>query len=546
MIGSWVLGSTLAMVLGVSAASARPAPIVEAPAGSLRGEAVGEVNAFRGIPYAQPPLGALRWKPPAPLAPWPGVREARDFGPACLQIAMPAGSIYGLELTRYSEDCLTLNVWTPAGAKDAAVMVWIHGGAHRIGSSAEPMFDGAALARRGIVVVSINYRLGVLGHLAHPALSAESPDGVSGNYALLDQIAALAWVKQNIAAFGGDPAKVTIAGESAGATSVYYLMAAPKARRLFARAIAQSGSFISTPELKVRRFGETPAETLGVDLAAKLGAPDLAALRSLDAADLTQRSAAVGYLPWYTVDGHVLPAPLVEIFERGEQAPVPLLAGFNEGDIRTLLRFAPAEMPASAAIYEAEIRGRYGDLADEFLRLYPTTDVRESMLAAVRDQVFGWSTDRAVRQQTRIGQPAYAYFFDHGYPAAEAKTLHAFHASEIPFVFGTHDRTVALWPKVEATGAQARLTDAMQAYWVSFVQTGRPAPSGQPVWPAYGKTRAYMAFEDTPQPRADLMPGMFELNEEVVRRRRAEGETPWNWNVGVVSPPLPPKSPEPR
>lgn len=543
MIGRWTLGSVMALVLGAGAAGAA---LVEAPAGAVRGEALGAVHAFRGIPYAQPPLGPLRWKPPAPMAPWTRVREARDFGPACLQIAMPAGSIYGLELAGYSEDCLTLNVWAPANAKGAAVMVWIHGGAHRIGSSAEPMFDGAALARRGIIVVSMNYRLGVLGHLAHPALSAESPDGVSGNYGLLDQIAALTWVKQNIAAFGGDPAKVTVAGESAGATSVYYLMASPRARGLFARAIAQSGSFISTPVLKARRFGEAPAEQIGVDLARKLGTTDIAALRSLDAAELTQASAAAGYLPWYTVDGHVLPAPLVEVFERGEQAPVPLLAGFNEGDIRTLLRFAPAEMPKSPAIYEAEIRARYGDLADPFLKLYPAKDVRESALAAVRDAVFGWSTDRAVRQQTRIGQPAYYYFFDHGYPAAAAKNLHAFHASEIPFVFGTHHRTVALWPKVELEGAQARLTEAMQAYWVSFVKTGVPSAPGEPAWRPYGESRAYMAFEDAPRLRADLMPGMFELNEEVVRRRRAVGDTPWNWNVGVVSPPLPPHTPEPR
>lgn len=543
MIRPGVLGPAMALALG---AAATAAPVVQAPAGALRGEALGEVNAFRGIPYAQPPLGERRWTPPAPLAPWTGVRDAKDFGPACLQIAMPAGSIYGLELTRYSEDCLTLNVWTPANAKGAAVMVWIHGGAHRIGSSAEPMFDGAALARRGIVVVSVNYRLGVLGHLAHPALSAESPAGVSGNYGLLDQIAALAWVKKNIAAFGGDPAKVTIAGESAGATSVYYLMAAPSARGLFARAIAQSGSFISTPELKAQRFGEAPAETIGVELGAKLGAPDLPALRRLDAAELTQRAAAAGYLPWYTVDGHVLPAPLVEVFDRGEQAPVPLLAGFNEGDIRTLLRFAPAEMPRSSAAYEAEIRARYGDLSDRFLEAYPAADVRESVLAAVRDAVFGWSTDRAVRQQTRLGQPAYLYFFDHSYPAAEARGLHAFHASEIPFVFGTHDRTVALWPKVTPAGPQARLTEAMQGYWVSFVQTGAPSASGAPAWRPYGESRAYMAFEEAPQPRADLMPGMFDLNEEVVRRRRAQGDTPWNWNVGVVSPPLPPHTPEPR
>ncbi|MGA0607716.1 carboxylesterase/lipase family protein [Phenylobacterium sp. VNQ135] len=533
-----LLGAVLALVLGAPALAA--GPVVQAPAGAVRGEAAGGLGVFKGIPYAAPPTGQRRWKPPAPLAPWTGVREARDFGPACLQPRMPPGGIYSSDLPQLSEDCLTLNVWAPKDAKAAPVMVWIHGGSLVTGSSRESMYDGAALAKRGIVVVSINYRLGVLGYLAHPALSAESPDGVSGNYGLLDQIAALTWVKRNIAAFGGDPAKVTVAGESAGGLSVMYLMASPLARGLFDKAILQSAYMISTPELKANRFGLEPAEAAGARLAQQIGAADLAALRAMDGVQLIDKAPKTGFFPLGSVDGKVLNQP-VEAFDRGEQAPVPILAGFNAGEIRSLRRLAPPK-PASAADYEREIRARYGDLADAFLRLYPATDMGESILATTRDALYGWTAERLVRKQTELGQPGFLYLFDHGWPAANALDLHAFHAAEIPYVFGTHDRTPTGWPKPPASSTETRLTEAIQGAWANFVKTG--APGGG--WRPYGETRAYMAFEDAPRPAERLMPGMYELNEAVVRRRRVEGKTPWNWNVGVVSPPLPPEPPERR
>jgi para-nitrobenzyl esterase len=532
-------GALLALALGVGSAQAGQ-PVVRAPAGAVEGESLGALNIFRGIPYAAAPVGGLRWKPPARVAPWTGVRPAKALGPACLQPRMPPGGLYSSELPQLSEDCLTLNVWAPAGAKSAPVMVWIHGGSLNTGSSRESMYDGAALARRGIVVVSINYRLGVLGWLAHPELSAESPDGVSGNYGLLDQIAALTWVKRNIAAFGGDPAKVTIAGESAGGLSVMYLMASPLARGLFDKAIAQSAYMVSTPELKARRFGMEPAEAVGARFAAKVGAKDLAALRAMDALELIAQAPKAGFAPFGAVDGKVLTRQLVETFDRGEQAPVPILAGFNEGEIRSLRMLAPPK-PASAEAYEAAIRQRYGDLADDFLELYPATDLQESVLATTRDALYGWTAERLVRKQTELGRPAFLYLFDHGYPAAQARDLHAFHAAELPYIFGTHDRTPAGWPKAPASSAEAKLTEAVQGAWASFVKTG--APGGG--WAPYGQNRAYMAFDETPQPRRRLMPGMYELNEAVVTRRRAQGDTPWNWNVGLAAP-LPPNPPERR
>ncbi|WP_445376620.1 carboxylesterase/lipase family protein [Niveispirillum fermenti] len=520
-------------------ALAAEAPTVQAPAGTLEGRAAGAVDVFMGIPYARPPVGLLRWKPPADLPAWAGVRSAVEPGAACMQPRPRQASIYANPPARMDEDCLFLNIWAPRGAKDAPVLVWVHGGSLTGGYGHEQAYDGARLAaEQGLIVVSVNYRLGVLGYLAHPALSAESPDKVSGNYGLLDQIAALRWVRRNIGAFGGDAGNVTLAGEFAGALSVMYLMAAPDARGLFAKAIAQSAYMISTPELKDERFGTPSAEMIGTYVAGTLGAPTPAALRNMDAEKLVEGAAKAGYFPLGTVDGKVLPRQPVDSFDRGEQAPVPLLAGFNSGEIRSL-RFLAPPVPASPAAYEAEIRNRYGDLAEAFLRLYPSGDLEESILAAPRDALYGWTAERLARAQTAQGQPAYLYYFDHGYPEADAKGLHAFHAAEIPYVFRTTDRTPPYWPRVPDTPAEQRLSAAMSGYWASFAATGRPAAAGEPAWAPFGAEGAYMAFRGTPQPGTDLMPGMFALHEETVCRRRLTGTMPWHWNTGVASPVLP-------
>jgi para-nitrobenzyl esterase len=380
--------------------------------------------------------------------------------------------------------------------------------------------------------------LGVLGWLAHPELSKESPVGVSGNYGLLDQIEALHWVQRNIRSFGGDPANVTIAGESAGALSVMYLMAAPPARGLFARAIAESAYMISTPELKKASFGSPSAEESGVKLADALHAPDIAAMRATDAEKLALAAPAAGYAPWGTIDGHVLIRQLVDVFDRGEQAPVPMLAGFNSGEIRSLRALAP-QAPANAAAYEATIRAQYVDLADKFLRLYPSDNMPESLLATTRDALYGWTAQRLVRKQAALGQPAFLYFFDHGYPAADAAGLHGFHASELPYVFGTFDGTPPLWPKIPAAPQERMLSNAMIGYWTSFARTGKPQAHDASDWPAFSPSGAYMAFKEAPQPSDHLLPGMYEFMEETVCRRRATGDTAWSWNVGLWSPKLP-------
>jgi para-nitrobenzyl esterase len=516
----------------------KASPIVNSPAGEVEGLIEGKLRVFKGIPYVLPPVGPARWRPPGPMPPWKGIRKATEFGAACLQPKPQLSNIYTRDPMPMSEDCLTLNIWAPVDARNAPVFFWIYGGALVGGASREPFYDGTRLADQGIIVVSINYRLGVLGWLAHPELSAESPDGVSGNYGLLDQIEALRWVQRNIGSFGGDPSNVTIAGESAGALSVMYLMAAPSARGLFSKGIAESAYMISMPELKERKFGSPSAEESGTKLAAALHAPNIAAFRAMDAATLAAAAPAAMYFPWPTIDGHVLPRQLVDVFDRGEQAPVPLLTGFNSGEIRSLRILAPPP-PATASEYETTIRDRYLDLANEFLLLYPSTNLQESIWATTRDALYGWTAERLVRKQAALGQPSFLYLFDHGYPSEEAAGLHAFHASELPYVFGTFDSTPPLWPKIPAMPGETKLSDAMIGYWSSFVRTGRPRAANEPDWPAFGSTGAYMTFTDAPHPLEHLMPGMYELNEEVVCRRRASGDIPWGWNVGIVSPKIP-------
>ena len=528
------------------AAFAQAGPVADAPAGRLRGEAVDGLHVFRGVPYARPPVGWRRWRAPAPMPAWRGVRDATQFGAACHQPASRSGSIYAGEHPAMSEDCLFLNIWAPADARNAPVLVWIHGGSLTTGAGSEPMYDGARLAQQGLVVVTINYRLGALGYLAHPGLSAESRQGVSGNYGLLDQIEALRWIGRNVAAFGGDPANVTIAGESAGALSVMYLMAAPDARGLFHRAIAQSAYMVTAPELRNSTFANFPAaEAIGVWLAGQLGASSLAGLRAMSAEAITNGAVGTGYFPFVTVDGRTLPRQLVDVFDRGEQAPVPILAGFNEGEIRSL-RFLLPQPPADAAAYVDGIRARYGELADAFLALYPADNIGESSLATTRDAMYGWTAERLVVKQTAIGAPSFLYYFDHSYPAADEAGLHAFHAAEIPFVFGTTTRTPPRWPAVPQTPQEMQLSAAMTSYWATFARDGAPSAPGEAEWRPYGAERAYMAFEDAPRARTHVLPGAYELHEEVVCRRRAQGGIAWNWNVGVVSPPLPPEAPQCR
>ncbi|HET9839031.1 MAG TPA: carboxylesterase/lipase family protein [Candidatus Angelobacter sp.] len=448
-----------------------------------------EVRVYRGVPYAASPVGDLRWKAPQPAAPWQGVRQATELPNACWQTPYPAAAaIYQAKLPAMSEDCLYLNIFTAAkSANDRLpVMVWIHGGGFTRGYSGSEAYNGENLARKGAVVVTINYRLGIFGFFAHPALSAESGHHASGNYALLDQIAALEWVKKNIAAFGGDSDRVTIFGESAGSWSVNALMASPLAKGLFHRAIGESGaSFAPMKSLaEAEGEGEKLASSLLSGAGSKDGAPAVPAkdvlktLRAKSAEEILKAAETDTVRPM--VDGWVVPQDIATIFAQGKQNDVPLIAGYNADEGTTL---APQAANLKAALFTAGVYQRYGAEAGQMLKIYPAASDEQavkSFYSAYRDQVFGWEMRSWARAATKTGhQPAYLYYFSRRPPGPQSERLRAFHASEIPYVFGTF-----FWPFPWEV-ADHKLSDAMMSYWVNFAATGNPNGNGLPKWPAY-------------------------------------------------------------
>jgi para-nitrobenzyl esterase len=451
------------------------------------------VRVFKGIPYAAPPVGDLRWKPPQPPAHWDGVRAATTFGANCMQRNDGGGAFppYGGDrsATSMSEDCLYLNVYTAAAAANARqpVMVWIHGGAFTSGAGA--IYQGEDLARKGVVVVTINYRLGVFGFLAHPELTAESPRHASGNYALLDQIAALTWVRKNIGAFGGNPESVTIFGESAGSWSVNALVASPLAKGLFDRAIGESGGRFAASGTHAL----TAAEAEGRQFAESAGAGSLAALRAVPGATL---SASRDFDTSLTIDGWSLPHDVATIFRNGMQNDVPVLIGSNanEGSI-----FAPER--TTAASMRESFEKRYGDASRTLLGIYPIAtdrDARVARAASMRDEVFGWEMRTWARLQTSTGSaPVYLYYFSRVPPLEDAAWLGAQHGAEIPYAFD--------WPNgrqsqsVSWTAIDRRRADHVSSYWVNFAKTGNPNGAALPQWKPYNaRADQAMGFGDTP------------------------------------------------
>jgi para-nitrobenzyl esterase len=526
--------------LGLAVAVFAAAPVraevarVEVRQGVLQGVAEAGVSAYKGIPYAQPPVGPLRWRAPVAAEPWKGVREAKAFGSACLQPPQAPNGLYSGGLAPMAEDCLSLNVWAPTGARKLPVMVWIHGGALMGGGSSEPLYDGVKLAKQGIVLVSINYRLGLLGYFAHPALSAESPKRLSGNYGLLDQIAALKWVRDNIAAFGGDPAQVAIAGESAGGLSAIALMASPQAKGLFQRAIVQSGYMPAYRALHETTLGLPSAEAGGEALGAAAGAKTAEQLRATDLVTLFKAGLATSWQPEPVIDGVALPRQLVETFARGEQAKAAVLAGFNEGEIRSLLFLMPPA-PATSQAYVADVKARFSEKADAYLAVYPGADPKADVMASIRDGLYGFAAQYLVRQQAATGEGAYLYYFRHGTPAQKARDLAAFHASELPYVFGQVGEGAKLgpnWPRPPLTARETALSDAMLNYWVSFVRTGIPAAPGETAWPRFtAKERGYLDIDDRPVAARDLQPAAYGWADALVAERRARGKA-WRLDIG--------------
>ena len=493
----------LVALAAIPAGAADSGPMAKVTGGQVRGAMLDKVGAvFKGIPFAQPPVGTLRWREPMPVKPWDGVRDATAFGPLCAQaLNIPLNAPRNSNPQLSEEDCLYLNVWTPEwhGKSQKPVMVYIHGGGNLGGGSSEATFEGESLARHGVVLVSLNYRLGPFGFFSHPALTRESPHHASGNQGILDQIAALNWVHDNVASFGGDANNVTIFGESAGSLDVSVLMTSPLSQGLFRRVIAQSGSVVELGDPLTLQEAEKRGEKAAANWKIPAGA-SVADLRAVSAIDILR--AEPDYFAAFsttfpnlgiTVDRYLLPHPPAEAFAKGSQHHVALLHGSNSRD-----RFPPVPSPKDLkkAIEEA-----YGPIAGRAEELY---------VGAV-DPVYGtpanqWAGDTSFRcsaveqlaWHAAAGNPAYQYEFARVSPGREA--YGATHAAELPYVFGTLDHPIVIpgLPAQVANAVDTQVSAAMQQYWTNFAKTGDPNGGQLPVWPKFDtSTRAYIQFLDT-------------------------------------------------
>jgi para-nitrobenzyl esterase len=484
-------------------AVAAAADQVKVEGGVLEGIAGADpsVRIFEGVPFAAPPVGALRWQAPQPAAAWTGVRKADQFGARCYQ-----GSIFGDMIFRdkgISEDCLYLTVWTPSPAPAAKkrlrlpVLVYFHGGGFVAGSGDEPRYDGTNFARKGIIVVTVNYRLGVFGFLAHPELTAESPHKASGNYGMLDQVAALQWVQRNIAAFGGDPAKVTIGGESAGSAAVSALMVSPLAAGLFRGVIGESGAMFNTGGALAAQPLDK-AEQAGASFATTFGVKSLADLRTASAEDVLKCATKGGPMRFgMIIDGYFLPAEPASIYTAGKQAHVALLAGWNADEVRGSV--LSAKQKPTAASFHGQLSARFGDKADAAAKVYAASTDEEALATAgdlASDTFIVYSTWKWIEMQSATGQaPVYRFRFDRPVPLPEGMTIPgvkglAGHSWELEYVFGALDSKKAAWAPEDR-----KASEEIAGYFANFVKTGNPNGGGLARWPAFAKTHQVMHLD---------------------------------------------------
>jgi para-nitrobenzyl esterase len=463
----------------------------------------GKVVIFKGIPFAAPPVGDLRWKEPQPVAPWRGVRKATEFGARCMQARIFEDMVF--RDPGPSEDCLYLNVWTPKTKADAKlpVMVWIYGGGFQAGATSEPRQDGEHLAHKGVIVVSMNYRLGIFGFFSHPGLTAESAHHASGNYGLMDQVGALKWVHENMAAFGGDPNNVTIFGESAGSFAVSALMASPLSKGLIHAAIGESGAFFGKT-LRAKPLAES--ERRDAVFAESLGMKSLGQLRSLSAEKLLEaaRSGNDNNRFGPNIDGYFMPARPAEIYGKAEQAHVPLMAGWNR-DEGSYQRFFGTEQ-VNKENYVAKIRQLFGEAATEALKLFPggsDEEVKSSaaLLSTADFIALGTWKWMEMEMQVQTGEaPVYRYEFDQVPPPSEGHEGEAglaYHSAEIEYVFGALD-----WKKISWRPEDYKLSEQMGMYWTNFAKTGNPNGAGLGAWPMYIRKSGYQVMHLGPAPRA--------------------------------------------
>jgi para-nitrobenzyl esterase len=460
----------------------------------------GEVSLFKGIPYASPPVGSLRWKAPQPVSHWDGIKKCEAFGPNAMQGKPVPFGVYTTEFlipdTLISEDCLYLNVWTAAKSpgEKRPVFMWIHGGGFVTGSGSVPIYNGESMARKGAVFVTINYRLGVFGFFSHPELSQESPSHASGNYGILDQIAALQWIQRNISAFGGDPNNVTIDGQSAGSFSVNCLVASPLAKGLFKHAIAESGA-IFIPNSMTGLTDLKSEEADGLKMASSLKAESLSDLRRIPAAELQARAKPLGYRPM--IDGYLLPESIESIFREGKQNDVDLLTGWNEDDG---ILFGPAR---GAASYGELINHQFGEDAKTFLSYYPATNdsvAASSQMASSRDMIFGIQNYTWANLQSTTGKKkVFLYHFARRLPATGNFVRYgAFHSGEIVYALDNLPFLHRPW-----TSLDSELAGIVSSYWMNFARTGDPNGKGLPDWPAYrvdGKMEMWIGEKPSARP----------------------------------------------
>jgi para-nitrobenzyl esterase len=480
----WIAAIVAIQIAAFLPFTAAAAPI-QVDGGRVEGVAEERMMVYKGIPFAAPPVGDLRWRPPQPVKSWDGVLKADKYAPACPQVQF---DIPILPKVATSEDCLYLNVWTPARSPDEKlpVMVWIYGGGFAMGATSMPVYSGEQLAKMGVVVVSIAYRVGPLGFLAHPDLTAESPRKASGNYGLLDQIAALQWVQRNIRAFGGDPGCVTIFGESAGGISVSMLAAAPLAKGLFHRAICESGGSFN-PVCKEKELGSMQllagAESAGVEFARRMGANSLTELRRIPPEKWLKDPAAQMGGCWPVVDGYVIVGDQYKLYEAGKYNDVPALIGTNSDEGSMFVRATTPEE------YEKSVRERFGPFADRVLERYPAQTQDQTLRAMadiLRDTFFAWPTWSWARLQSKTGTAqVFLYYFDQKQPPSFLSLLFksegAYHSAEISYVFRHLDQN----PLTPFTDDDKRLSEIMATYWTNFAKTGNPNGTGLPPWPVF-------------------------------------------------------------
>jgi para-nitrobenzyl esterase len=498
-----VIAAVVVVLFGVGVLGAQVQVRTEAGAVAGTNSADGKVVIFKGIPFAAPPVGELRWKEPQPVARWKGVRKATEFGARCVQARIFEDMVF--RDAGPGEDCLYLNLWTPgiSGKTKRPVMVWIYGGGFQAGSSSEPRQDGEQLAHKGVVIVSMNYRLGIFGFFSHPGLTTESAHHASGNYGLMDQVAALEWVRKNISAFGGDPNNVTIFGESAGSFAVSALMASPLSKGLIHAAIGESGAFFGKT-LNAKRLAESErrdaifAESLGLKSVGQMRA--VSAEKLLEAARSADTDDHNRFRP--NIDGYFMPASAYEIYAKGEQAHIPLMAGWNH-DEGSYQRFFGTER-ISKENYMAKIRQLFGEAAPDALKLFPggsDEEVKSSAAFLSTADFIALGTWKWIEMQLQTGEaPVYRYEFDQIPPASEkheAEAGLAYHSAEIEYVFGTLD-----WKKISWRAEDYKLSDQMGSYWTNFAKTGNPNGAGLGVWPMYMRKSGYQVMHLEAAPRA--------------------------------------------